>query len=208
MAVNGIRISQLDLITTIDNADSLPIVDNSETDQNRDTKRITVQQLKTNINAYTKPETDVILNTKVDKVSGKQLSTEDYTTAEKYKLNGIVIPTKTSDLTNDSNFVNQTALNTHNTSNTSHQDIRNLIASVGEGSGISTWGSITGSMTNQTDLTNKFNEIEDTFDTQISNKANIIHTHTTGEVGISYGTTDLIAGTSPLTTGLIYLVYE
>lgn len=37
-------------------------------------------------NYYTKSETDVKLNTKVDKVSGKGLSTNDYTTVEKNKL--------------------------------------------------------------------------------------------------------------------------
>lgn len=38
---------------------------------------------------YTKTETDTKLNNKVDKVSGKQLSTNDYTTDEKNKLAGI-----------------------------------------------------------------------------------------------------------------------
>jgi hypothetical protein len=77
------------------------------------------------------------LNKKVDKVSGKGLSTNDYTTNEKNKLSGIAsgaqvnvietvkvngtaltpsskavnvtVPTKTSDLTNDSNFVSDTS---------------------------------------------------------------------------------------------------
>lgn len=40
-------------------------------------------------NFYTKEEADGILNGKVDKVSGKGLSTNDYTTAEKNKLAGI-----------------------------------------------------------------------------------------------------------------------
>lgn len=73
------------------------------------------------------------LNDKVDKVSGKGLSTNDFTDAEKQKLAGIAagaqvnvqsdwnatagdavilnkptIPSKTSDLTNDSGFVNST----------------------------------------------------------------------------------------------------
>ena len=39
--------------------------------------------------SYTKSETDTLLNTKVDKVTGKQLSTNDYTDAEKTKLAGI-----------------------------------------------------------------------------------------------------------------------
>lgn len=34
------------------------------------------------------------------------------------------------------------------------------------------------------------------------------HTHVPTEVGITYGTTDLTAGTSALETGKIYLVYE
>lgn len=40
-------------------------------------------------NFYTKEEADGLLNGKVDKVSGKGLSTNDYTTAEKNKLAGI-----------------------------------------------------------------------------------------------------------------------
>lgn len=40
-------------------------------------------------NYYTKPETNTLLETKVDKVEGKQLSTEDYTTEEKTKLAGL-----------------------------------------------------------------------------------------------------------------------
>jgi hypothetical protein len=38
---------------------------------------------------YTKSEVDTLLSDKVDKVTGKQLSTEDYTTAEKTKLAGL-----------------------------------------------------------------------------------------------------------------------
>ena len=40
-------------------------------------------------NYYTKPETNTLLENKVDKVEGKQLSTEDYTTEEKNKLAGL-----------------------------------------------------------------------------------------------------------------------
>ena len=42
-------------------------------------------------NYYTKTETDGLLDDKVDKVQGKGLSTEDYTTAEKTKLSGIAV---------------------------------------------------------------------------------------------------------------------
>ena len=41
------------------------------------------------VDYYTKNSVDVLLNNKVDKVSGKQLSTNDYTTTEKNKLQGI-----------------------------------------------------------------------------------------------------------------------
>jgi hypothetical protein len=82
---------------------------------------------------YSKTQVDTALNGKVDKVSGKGLSTNDYTTAEKNKLEGIAtgaqvnvietikvnntaltpsskavnitVPTKTSQITNDSGFI-------------------------------------------------------------------------------------------------------
>ena len=82
---------------------------------------------------YSKTEVDSIANGKVDKVTGKGLSTNDYTTTEKNKLSGIAsgaqvnvietvkvngtalsvsnkavdvtVPTKVSDLTNDSGFI-------------------------------------------------------------------------------------------------------
>ena len=41
----------------------------------------------------------------VAKEAGKGLSTNDYTTAEKEKLAGLTMPTKTSELTNDSGFI-------------------------------------------------------------------------------------------------------
>lgn len=40
-------------------------------------------------NYYTKPEANTLLDNKVDKVDGKQLSTENYTTEEKTKLAGL-----------------------------------------------------------------------------------------------------------------------
>ena len=45
--------------------------------------------IKNKPSVYTKSETDGLLDDKVDKVNGKGLSTEDYTTAEKNKLSGI-----------------------------------------------------------------------------------------------------------------------
>ena len=82
---------------------------------------------------YSKTEVDTALGGKVDKVTGKGLSENDYTTTEKNKLSAIeagaqvnviegvqvngtdltpsskkvnvTVPTKTSDLTNDSGFI-------------------------------------------------------------------------------------------------------
>ena len=91
---------------------------------------------------YTKSETDTLLNGKVDKVAGKGLSTNDFTDADKTKLNGIEsgaevnkietikvngssqtiteksvnisVPTKTSDLNNDSGFITKDVNNLTN----------------------------------------------------------------------------------------------
>lgn len=85
-----------------------------------------------NLLAYFKSKLDLLFASKVDKVDGKGLSSNDYTSAEKTKLSGIAagaqanvlegiqkngvnvtitnkianisVPTKTSDITNDSNF--------------------------------------------------------------------------------------------------------
>ena len=48
---------------------------------------------------------------KVDKIEGKGLSTEDFTTELKNKLEGIVVPTKVSDLTNDANYQTEDQVN-------------------------------------------------------------------------------------------------
>ena len=86
-----------------------------------------------NILAYFKAKLDTLLGTKVDKIDGKGLSSNDYTSTEKTKLAGIAaqaqvnvlegiqkngqtvtitnkianisIPTKTSEITNDSGFI-------------------------------------------------------------------------------------------------------
>lgn len=86
-----------------------------------------------NILAYFKAKLDTLLGTKVDKIDGKGLSSNDYTSTEKTKLAGIAaqaqvnvlegiqkngqtvtitnkianisVPTKTSDITNDSGFI-------------------------------------------------------------------------------------------------------
>ena len=75
------KISELDLVTTLDTGDVLPIVNQLTT------KKVTVAKLIDGLatTAYVNSQ-DAL---KVDKVTGKGLSTEDYTTAEKSKLAGI-----------------------------------------------------------------------------------------------------------------------
>ncbi|MEY3439044.1 MAG: hypothetical protein RL265_1629 [Bacteroidota bacterium] len=75
------KISSLNLVETVTQDDVLPIVNNGET------KKVKVLQLINGLatTAYVDGK-DAL---KVDKVTGKGLSTEDYTTAEKSKLAGI-----------------------------------------------------------------------------------------------------------------------
>jgi hypothetical protein len=75
------KISELDLVTTLDTGDVLPIVNQLTT------KKVTVAKLIDGLatTAYVNSQ-DAL---KVDKVTGKGLSTEDYTTTEKNKLAGI-----------------------------------------------------------------------------------------------------------------------
>lgn len=95
------KISQLNEATVLTDADVLPVVNSAET------KKVTVSTLKTNIRtglaltSYVDSQ-DAL---KVDKIAGKGLSTEDYTSAEKSKLSGIEaganLTTQTSQLTNN-----------------------------------------------------------------------------------------------------------
>jgi hypothetical protein len=75
------KISNLTLVTTLDGADVLPIVNGGST------KKVTVTKIKEGLATTTYVDTQDAL--KVDKVDGKGLSTEDYTTTEKSKLAGI-----------------------------------------------------------------------------------------------------------------------
>ena len=72
---------------------------------------------------YTKAEVDDALSDKVDKVEGKGLSTEDYTTEEKQRLAGIAdgATRYTDDM---AQTVAEGVVAAHNTSETAHADIR------------------------------------------------------------------------------------
>lgn len=81
MAATDIKISQMTPATTLAGDELIPIVQNGANKSTTVNKVIEGLATKTWV-------TDAIAN-KVDKVEGKQLSTEDYTTAEKTKLSGI-----------------------------------------------------------------------------------------------------------------------
>jgi hypothetical protein len=75
------KISDLTLVTALTGNDVLPIVNGGST------KKVTVTKIKEGLATTTYVDTQDAL--KVDKVAGKGLSTEDYTSAEKTKLGGI-----------------------------------------------------------------------------------------------------------------------
>lgn len=73
---------------TVENKADKVYVD-SELDKKSNEEHKHIESDITDLDKYTKVETDAKLNTKVDKVTGKQLSTNDYTTLEKSKLENI-----------------------------------------------------------------------------------------------------------------------
>jgi hypothetical protein len=75
------KISDLTLVTALTGNDVLPIVNGGST------KKVTVTKIQEGLATTTYVNTQDAL--KVDKVTGKGLSTEDYTSAEKTKLAGI-----------------------------------------------------------------------------------------------------------------------
>jgi hypothetical protein len=121
--------------------------------------------------------TQTALDGKVDKVVGKGLSTEDYTTAEKNKLAGIS-GTNTGDqnlfstiaVAGQSNVVADSTSDTLTlvagsnitlTTNATNDEIT-IASTGGGGGGSSSWGSITGTLSNQTDLQTALNGKEPT----------------------------------------------
>lgn len=94
----------------------------------------TTEEMNTAINSaitsalasyYTKTVTDNLLAGKVDKVSGKQLSTEDFTTALKTKLDGLP---DSADLAAQISTAISTALNSYSTTAEMNTAIGNAIA--------------------------------------------------------------------------------
>ena len=106
-------------------------------------------------NYYTKAQVDTSLNGKVDKVTGKQLSTEDYTSAEKTKLANIEANAAVNLI--ESISVNNTTVSPVNKNvNIPIKTINNEsllgTGNIDTSSGGGTWGNIGGTLSNQTDL--------------------------------------------------------
>lgn len=114
---------------------------------------------------YTKTQVDSSLNNKVDKVSGKGLSTNDFTTAYKTKLDGIAA--------NANNYVHPTGDGNLHVPATGTTNNRKFLMA-GSTAGSLAWTSITASHVTQ-DANNRF--ITDAERTKWNSKAEGTHTH-------------------------------
>ncbi len=85
--VNSSDLSTVATSGSYNDLSNKPIIPTKTSDLTNDSNFISSSDLSNNY--YNKTEVDNLLDTKVDKVTGKGLSTEDYTTAEKTKLAGI-----------------------------------------------------------------------------------------------------------------------
>lgn len=85
--VNSSDLSTVATSGSYNDLSNKPIIPTKTSDLTNDSNFISSSDLSNNY--YNKTQTDNLLDTKVDKVTGKGLSTEDYTTAEKTKLAGI-----------------------------------------------------------------------------------------------------------------------
>lgn len=84
LSTNDFTTAEKNKLSSIENGAEVNVQSNwNQTDTSAD------DFIKNKPSVYTKSETDNLLDDKVDKVSGKGLSTEDFTTAEKTKLGGI-----------------------------------------------------------------------------------------------------------------------
>ena len=125
---------------------------------------------------------------KVDKVSGKGLSTNDFTSAYKTKLDNL-----DTNLSGKVDKVSGKGLSTNDFTSTYKTKLDNLDTNLSgkvdkvSGKGLST-----------NDFTSTYKTKLDNLDSSLSAKA----------PAYSYSTTDLTAGTSALATGKLYFVYE
>lgn len=180
--------------------------------------------------AYFKSKLDLMFATKVDKVDGKGLSTNDYTAAEKTKLaniasgaqvnvlegvqkNGvtvtvtnkianITVPTKTSDITNDSNFpVDSSYVHTDNNYTTTE---KNKLSGVDTGAQVNKIEVIKVNGTAQT-ITSKAVDIAvPTKTSDITNDSGFITTSDIPEGAAASTTTPIMDGTATVGTELAF----
>lgn len=85
--VNSSDLSTVATSGSYNDLSNKPIIPTKTSDLTNDSNFISSSDLSNNY--YNKTQTDNLLDNKVDKVTGKGLSTEDYTTSEKTKLSGI-----------------------------------------------------------------------------------------------------------------------
>lgn len=85
--VNSSDLSTVATSGSYNDLSNKPTIPTKTSDLTNDSNFVSSSDLSNNY--YNKTQTDNLLDTKVDKVTGKGLSTEDYTTAEKTKLAGI-----------------------------------------------------------------------------------------------------------------------
>lgn len=121
---------------------------------------------------------------KVDKVSGKGLSTNDFTSAYKTKLDNL-----DTNLSGKVDKITGKGLSTNDYTNAEKAEVAKIKDKVDKatGKGLST-----------NDFTAAYKTKLDNLDTNLNAKA----------PAYSYSTTDLTAGTSALATGKLYFVYE
>ena len=118
------KISELDLVTTLDSGDVLPIVNQATT------KKVTVAKIIDGLatTAYVNSQ-DAL---KVDKIVGKGLSTEDYTTTEKTKLFGIAegaevnVNADWNSVSGDSQILNKPTISGTNTGDQNLQQVTDI----------------------------------------------------------------------------------
>ena len=130
----------------------------------------------------------ILNNNKVDKVSGKGLSANDFTSAYKTKLDNLDtnLSAKVDKVTGKGLSANDFADNYKTKLDNLDTNLNNKVDKV-SGKGLST-----------NDFTSTYKTKLDNLDSSLSAKA----------PAYSYSTTDLTAGTSALATGKLYFVYE
>ena len=110
------KISELTIVTELDGAETLPIVQGTET------KKVSIAQIVTKVDSYTKSESDTLLGEKVDKATGKGLSTNDLTN----ELLTLLNTNKVKNVTTDA--VNNKLVITYTDDTTSELTISDIIA--------------------------------------------------------------------------------